>query len=371
MTTRTPPNTKSIPTPIRSTPTSAPYEAMAISQQTHIDDLVQKNRTLDHVAKRLKEELLAEQARSKDAIKAIKAQWEEESAEWKEGCESLQACHRIAHLRTIVELDKERLVVVKEKDMARRERIARLQRDYQITMFQVRESQLEGNIEELEEEIQETQTQAEEDTVALMAEHEETIENLKASVTEYAAETKRYMKEYKTIEKEKDRLEVSVQLINANLFLQQGLQAKHARLREEHAELATSAASTTSKLERSTLQLDGAQAEISELQRLNDEFKRNNAELKRQMDKWQNLETKGGAEVDNLRKRRVELEVLVKELESRLADSEEQEQQLTKALEKEKKRVERLKESIDPWKVREPLRSSLLTSYSFVHHRKK
>ena len=74
------------------------------------------------------------------------------------------------------------------------------------------------------------------------------------------------------------------------------------------------------------------------------------------MDKWQNLETKGGAEVEHLRKRRVELEVLVKELEGRLEDSDKQEQQLTKELEKEKKRVERLKESIDPWKVCESLR---------------
>lgn len=357
MTTRTPPNARSVPTPIRSTPTSAPYEAMAISQQTHIDDLVQKNRTLDHVAKKLKEELLSEQARSRDAIKSIKSRWEEESAEWKEGCESLQAFHRIAHLRTIVELDRERLAVVKEKDVARQERIAKLQRDYQITMFQVRESQLEGNIEELEEEFQDSQTRAEEDTVAMVAEHEEVIENLKASIAEYASEAKQHMKEYKTIEKDKDKLEVSVQPINANIFSQQSFpQAKHARLREEHAELAASAASTTSKLERSTLQLDGAQTEISELQRLNDEFKRNNAELKRQMDKWQNLETKGGAEVEHLRKRRVELEVLVKELEGRLEDSEKQGQQLTKELEKEKKRVERLKESIDPWKVCESLR---------------
>lgn len=222
MTTRTPTNGRSIPTPIRSTPSSAPYEAMAVSQQTHIDDLVQKNRTLDHVAKKLKEELLAEQARSKEAAKAIKAQWQEESAEWREGCESLQACHRIAHLRTLVELDKERLAMVKEKDVARRERIATLQRDYRITMFQVRESQLEGNIEELEEEVQDSQARAEEDTVALMAEYEETLENLRVSVAEYAAEAKRITKEYKTIEKEKDKLEVSVPFIDANLFSQQG-----------------------------------------------------------------------------------------------------------------------------------------------------
>jgi uncharacterized protein YlxW (UPF0749 family) len=84
---------------------------------------------------------------------------------------------------------------------------------------------------------------------------------------------------------------------------------------------------------------------------LNDELKRNNAELKRQMDKWQNLETKGGAEVDTLRKRRVELEVQVKEFEGRLADADKTEQERDKALEKEKKKVEKLKAAIDTWRV--------------------
>lgn len=69
------------------------------------------------------------------------------------------------------------------------------------------------------------------------------------------------------------------------------------------------------------------------------------------MDKWQSLENKGGAEVDTLRKRRIDLELQLKECEGRLADAEKKEQEMIKALEKEKKRVERLKESIDPWRV--------------------
>jgi uncharacterized protein YlxW (UPF0749 family) len=70
------------------------------------------------------------------------------------------------------------------------------------------------------------------------------------------------------------------------------------------------------------------------------------------MDKWQNLETKGGAEVDTLRKRRVELEVQVKEFEARLADAQKTEQDRDKALEKERRKVEKLKEAIDSWRVR-------------------
>jgi hypothetical protein len=84
---------------------------------------------------------------------------------------------------------------------------------------------------------------------------------------------------------------------------------------------------------------------------LNDELKRNNTELKRQMDKWQNLETKGGAEVDTLRKRRIELEVQAKEFEGRLADADKLEKEREKAMEKEKKKVEKLKGVIDSWRV--------------------
>lgn len=69
------------------------------------------------------------------------------------------------------------------------------------------------------------------------------------------------------------------------------------------------------------------------------------------MDKWQNLETKGGAEVDTLRKRRIELEVQAKEFEGRLADADKLEKEREKAVEKEKKKVEKLKGVIDSWRV--------------------
>lgn len=208
MTARTPPMSRSIPTAIRSIPSSAPYEAMAVSQQTHIDDLVQKNRTLDHVAKKLKDELNLEQTRSKEAAKAIKAQWQAESAEWREGCDSLQACHRIAHLRTVVELDKERLALVKEKDVARQERIAVLQRDYRITMFQIRESDLEGRIEELEDELEELRAQTEESTHAIVAQYQDAAEKLRLKSAQFAAEAARKTMELAATEKEKDRIEV-------------------------------------------------------------------------------------------------------------------------------------------------------------------
>lgn len=57
--------------------------------------------------------------------------------------------------------------------------------------------------------------------------------------------------------------------------------------------------------------------------------------------------------METLRKRRIELEVKVKEFEGRLADAGKAEQERDKALDKERKKVEKLKGVIDSWRVRE------------------
>lgn len=104
-----------------------------------------------------------------------------------------------------------------------------------------------------------------------------------------------------------------------------------------------------SKLERTTLQLEGAQTRIEELERINDELKRTNADIQRQLNKWQSLETKGGAEVESLRKAKVELEVQVRALEGQLEKRAEEEVRLK---EREKTRVSKLKESMAQWQAR-------------------
>lgn len=104
------------------------------------------------------------------------------------------------------------------------------------------------------------------------------------------------------------------------------------------------AESDATKVERLNLQFDGAQSTNADLQRQNDELKRANADLKRQMDRWQNLETKGGEEVEALRKRNIDLEVSAKSLEDRLAKKESE-------LQKEKKKVLKFKENVDEFEV--------------------
>jgi len=135
------------------------------------------------------------------------------------------------------------------------------------------------------------------------------------------------------------------------IFIINLAQEKSSLLREEIAQLRVTAESTASKLERTTLQLDGAQSANAELERLNDELKRSDGEIKRQLDKWQSLENKGGAEVEAMRKRRIELEVQVKELENRLGGANKREKENTSALEKERVRVSKLKEILGEWRV--------------------
>ncbi|KAH9960849.1 hypothetical protein BC827DRAFT_1105159, partial [Russula dissimulans] len=116
--------------------------AMIASQKAHIDELVQKNSTLDNTIKRLQEQL-----------SNLRAQWQAERKEWADGCDSLMACHRIAHLRTNVVLAQERVALAQERDLTRRERVAVIQRDYNLVLFKSREKELEIETDQLREEL--------------------------------------------------------------------------------------------------------------------------------------------------------------------------------------------------------------------------
>jgi hypothetical protein len=116
------------------------------AMSVQLEDLVHRNRTLDQTIKRLQQELEREQERGKDAVAAV-------NSRWRTGCDTLLACHTIAHLRTTLSLEAERLSVLKCADDARLQQVARLQRDYRLTLFQIRESELETRISELEEEL--------------------------------------------------------------------------------------------------------------------------------------------------------------------------------------------------------------------------
>lgn len=128
---------------------------MIASLQAHIDDLVQKSRVAEHTSKRLQQTVQDEKERAHDAMTHLKATFQQEREEWQEGCNSLLASHRIVHLRTRNELDKEKLNLLKEKEENRKERIAVLYRDYKLTLFLAKESELEARIADLEDALEE------------------------------------------------------------------------------------------------------------------------------------------------------------------------------------------------------------------------
>lgn len=157
------------PTPIRITPSSAPLEAMVAKQQSNIDELVTKNRSSEQSINKLKAELSTEKAKSDATIQQLHQQHKAEQGEWREGCDSLQSLWRIAHLKAIVDLEKDRTAAFKLKEDLRSERLARLQRDFQIGQFQAREAELEDRVQELTLDNEERNGQTQEELVTLGA----------------------------------------------------------------------------------------------------------------------------------------------------------------------------------------------------------
>ncbi|KAJ7707707.1 hypothetical protein B0H17DRAFT_528620 [Mycena rosella] len=261
--------------------------SMAASYNPHIDDLVQRKRTLEHTNKKLTDEVALEADRHKREVKDLQTQWHEERLSWREGCNRLISCHHLAHLRLSAKLSTAEAALLKEMELCRQEKVARLHRDFQITMFRIREAELDAQVEDLEDALQE----ARRGQSSHFSELEDRINSQKEEIG--------------SLEEEKTAAE--------NELLQ---------LRESYSRLQVSAESAKTKLERVTLQFDGAQTTNAELERKNDELKRANADIKRQLDRWQNLETKGGEEVETLRKQRIDLEVDVKALEGRLEKKE-------------------------------------------------
>ena len=148
--------------------------------------------------KKLTEQVALEVARSKETAATIKEQWQSEQQEWREGCDVLQSCHKIVQLRNIVEFENEKMNVLKELDVVRKEKLKRLQRDYRITMFQVKETELEGRVLELEDEEQ-----------SMRDEYERKLRRLKATTTKYAAQAKANQDELAVAQQEREELEVS------------------------------------------------------------------------------------------------------------------------------------------------------------------
>ena len=91
------------------------------------------------------------------------------------------------------------------------------------------------------------------------------------------------------------------------------------------------------KVQRTQLKLEGALNKIADLERANDELKRSNTDLSNQLERWETLETKGGEAKEKEHKKRIALELELKELKEQF---EQQEEELAKA----KRKVEKMRD---------------------------
>ena len=114
-----------------------------------------------------------------------------------------------------------------------------------------------------------------------------------------------------------------------------------------------------SSLKRESLRFDGIKNEKDELENANAELKRSNVDLKRQVDKWQSLENKEGTEIEKLRKERITLEVKLREVETRLSESE---QHHAEELGLKEARVEKFRARLQDYVVRFNFRPHLPSS---------
>ncbi|KIK90944.1 hypothetical protein PAXRUDRAFT_831241 [Paxillus rubicundulus Ve08.2h10] len=322
--------------------TTTPHEAMVASQQAHINDLVQKNRSLENAIKKLDAELTSSAANivalntervswegDRKRWMGERQQWMDERKVWAEGCDTMQACHRVQQYRMACALQDGRVAVLRVQEEARKEQLKRLQRDYKITTFQAREEELEAQIEEVED----LRDRAEETT----AQHDKVTQELKARCAVLGDEVKSKTAEIQSAHKQRERVEDDLR-----------------RLREAHADATATSTASSSKLARLTTQRETLAAQVTSLQRSLELAQDETSQLRTQLTNWQILKKGEDAGADEVRKRKVELELEVREARRHIGDLEARvgEFDLLEAkLQKQRDRVGRLKEVLEEWKA--------------------
>lgn len=186
---------------------------MVASQLAHINDLVQNNRTLEQSIKKLKDDLsksaadilaLSTERKSWEGDRKTwtseRQKWMDERKSWAEGCDTMQAFHRIQQHRVACALHDERVAVLKMQEAARHEQLKRLQRDYKITMFQAREAELEERVDEVE--------QVRDEAVEARAHHEKITQEFEVRSAALAVEVKSKTAEAQAAHKQCEQVEV-------------------------------------------------------------------------------------------------------------------------------------------------------------------
>ncbi|KAI6039906.1 hypothetical protein EDC04DRAFT_1622182 [Pisolithus marmoratus] len=321
---------------------ATPHETMVAAQQAHINELVQKTRSLEKEIDKLTQQLERTTAESaafvseRDAWEADRKAWTTERQKWiderkvwAEGCDTMQACHRIQQYRMACALGNERVTVLKMRDGARKERLQRLQRDYKITTFQAREADLEARIAELED--------IRDDAEAARIQCEKVLQALETKCTMLLGEVNEKTAEIRSAYEQRERAEEELR-----------------RLREALADASAATTSSTSKLTRLTTQRDALQSQVTSLQKSLEVAQDESNQLRTQLTNWQNLKKEKDTEVDLLKQKKAELETEIMEANKRINETGvrvEEFQGMDARLQKEKGRVEKLKVVLEEWKT--------------------
>ena len=177
--------------------------SLEASNQAQIEDLVQRNRTIEHTNKRLSEQLTREMSRSKEALETMRQEWVGKRQEWHQASTDLLSLCRIDQKRVEVELERERSNALQEMKFTRDEKLLRLQRDFRIKLFQIREEELERKIEELEAEKRRNKGSS--DLI---------VRKLEAKCAESLIQLKEEKEERAVAERERDEIEVRLSFIH-------------------------------------------------------------------------------------------------------------------------------------------------------------
>ena len=176
--------------------------SLEASNQAQIEDLVQRNRTIEHTNKRLSEQLTREMSRSKEALESTRQEWVNKRQEWHQASTDLLALCRIDQKRVEVELERERSNALQEMKFTRDEKLLRLQRDFRIKLFQIREEELERKIEEIEAEKRRNKSSS--DLI---------VRKLEAKCAESLIQLREEKEERAVAERERDEIEVRLSFL--------------------------------------------------------------------------------------------------------------------------------------------------------------
>jgi DNA repair exonuclease SbcCD ATPase subunit len=165
-------------------PLYSPVPSLAAANQNQIEDLVQRNKTLDVTHKKLLEEVKQERERHKAELTKLREEHAMQEEEWRRQNHYMLGVARVSRLRAVLNAEDERSKALQETRFIREEKFERIKRDYKLKLFQMGYEELENQVIQMEETKQETEAEHWEEMEQLTGETEELRGTLKAALDE-------------------------------------------------------------------------------------------------------------------------------------------------------------------------------------------